>query len=186
MASSHCNSSTLVLLLGTLFNMISCFSDQMAYLPNTLWHSRRIHQRGCLSPRSPSSTIQPGWIVSPVSGPSIITVDNNPNWEDAPANPSTNNNIANRSISSICLWSKPVRVIILINNWPKYSDNLLTLLILIRLSDPILIQEELKPTSPTLSTVLSLTSSIISCSNAGYISVLIQRNSTWTLWKSTL
>ena len=43
----------------------------------------------------------------PVSGPSIIPVDNNPNWEDAPTtNPTTNTIIANRLTSSICLWSK--------------------------------------------------------------------------------
>ena len=36
MASSHHNSSTPVLLLGTFFNTISCFSDQIAYLPNAL------------------------------------------------------------------------------------------------------------------------------------------------------
>ena len=45
----------------------------------------------------------------PVSGPSIIPVDNDPNWEDAPANPSTNNNIANRPMSSTRSWSKPHR-----------------------------------------------------------------------------
>ena len=43
----------------------------------------------------------------PVSGPSIITVDNNLNWEDAPTNPSTNNNIANRPTSSTHSRSKP-------------------------------------------------------------------------------
>jgi len=43
MASSHHNSSTLVPPLGTPFNTILCFSDQMAYLPNMPWHSRRIH-----------------------------------------------------------------------------------------------------------------------------------------------
>jgi len=42
-----------------------------------------------------------------VPGPSIIPVDNDPNWEDAPANPSTNNNIANRPTSSTHSWSKP-------------------------------------------------------------------------------
>ena len=107
MALSHCNSSTLVPPLGTPFNTISCFSDQMAYLPNVPQHSRWIHQRGCLSPRSPSSTIQPSQTVLPISGPSIIPVDNDPNWEDAPANPSTNNNIANKPTSSTCSWSKP-------------------------------------------------------------------------------
>ena len=107
MASSRCNSSTPVPPLGTPFNMISCFSDQMAYLPNVPWCSKRIHQRGCSSPRSPSSTIQPGRTVSPVPGPSIIPVDNDPNWEDAPTNPSTNIDIANRSTSSTHSWSKP-------------------------------------------------------------------------------
>jgi len=34
-------------------------------------------------------------------------VDNDPNWKDAPVNPSINNNTANRPISSTCLWSKP-------------------------------------------------------------------------------
>ena len=86
MASFCCNSSTLVLLLGTPFNTISRFSDQMAYPPNILQHSRRIHQRGRLSPRSLSSTIQSGQTVLPVPGPSIVPADNDPNWEDAPTN----------------------------------------------------------------------------------------------------
>ena len=43
----------------------------------------------------------------PVPGPSIVSADNNPNWEDALANPITNNNIANRLISSTCSQSKP-------------------------------------------------------------------------------
>jgi len=107
MASSHHNSSTSVPLLGTPFNTISCFSDQMAYPPNASWHSRQIHQRGCSSPRSPSSTIQSAWIVLPVPGPSIVPADNDPNWEDAPANPITNNNIANRPMSSTHSQSKP-------------------------------------------------------------------------------
>ena len=71
----------------------------------------------------------------------------------------------------------PVRAIILMNNWPKYLANSLTLLILIRFLDLILIQGELKPASPTLSVVLSLTSSIISCSNAVYTFMLIWHNS---------
>jgi len=54
------------------------------------------------------------------------------------------------------------------NNWPRYSADLLTLSTLIRLLNLILIQEELKPASLTLSAALSLTSSIISCFNAGY------------------
>ena len=80
----------------------------------------------------------------------------------------------------------PVRAIILMNNWPKYLADLLTLLILIRLLVPILIQEELKPASLTPSAALSLTSSIIFCFNAVYTSVLIWCNLTWTLRKSTL
>jgi len=44
----------------------------------------------------------------------------------------------------------PIRVIILMNNWLKYLADLLTFLIPIRLLDPILIQGEPKPTSPTL------------------------------------
>ena len=140
------------------------------------------------SARSPSSTIQPAWTVSPVPGPSIVPADNDPNWEDAPANPGTNNNIANRLTSSTRSWSKPVGAIILIlmNNWPKYSADLLTLSTLIRLLHLILIQGELKPASPTLSVALSPTSSIISCFNAGYISTLIWCNLTQTLRKSTL
>ena len=107
MASSCCNSSTPVSPLGTPFNTISHFSDQIAYLLNALQHSRQIHQRGRSSPRSPSSAIQPSRTVSPVPGPSIVPVDNDPNWEDAPTNPSTNNNITNRLTSSTRSWSKP-------------------------------------------------------------------------------
>ena len=81
--------------------------------------------------------------------------------------------------------SNPIGVIMLMNNWLKYSANLLTLLILIRLPVPILMQGRLKPTSLILSVTLSLTSSIISCSNAIYTSVLIWHNLTWTLQKST-
>ena len=72
-------------------------------------HSRQLHQRGRSSPRSPSSTIQPAQTILPVPGPSIVPADNNPNWEDAPTNPSTNNNIANRPMSSTRSWSKPHR-----------------------------------------------------------------------------
>jgi len=79
----------------------------MAYPPNMPQHSRQIHQKGRSSPRSPSSTIQPGQTVSPVPGPSIVPADNNPNWENAPTNPSTNNNITNRPTSSTCSQSKP-------------------------------------------------------------------------------
>ena len=107
MASSCHNSSTLVPLLGTLFNTILYFSNQMAYLSNAPQCSRWIHQRGHSFLRSLSSTIQPGWIVLPIPGPSIIPVDNNSNWEDNPTNPSTNNNIANRPTSSTHSWSKP-------------------------------------------------------------------------------
>ena len=42
----------------------------------------------------------------PVPGLSIVPTDNNPNWENAPTNPSTNNNIANRPTFSTCSWSK--------------------------------------------------------------------------------
>ena len=45
----------------------------------------------------------------PVPSPSIVSVDNDPDWKDAPANPSTNNNITNRHISSTRLWSKHCR-----------------------------------------------------------------------------
>ena len=109
MASSCCNSSTstLVPLLGTLFNTISCFSDHLAYLLNTPWQSRQIYKRGHSSPRSPSSTIHPGWTASPVSSPSIVSMDNNPNWEDAPTNPITNTITANRLTFSTYSWSKP-------------------------------------------------------------------------------
>ena len=106
MSLSCHNSLTLVPLLGTSFNMILCFSDQMAYLSNTLWCSRQIYQRGHSSLRSSSSTLQPGQTILPVPGPSIVSVDNDPNWEDAPANPITNNT-ANRPTSSTCSWSKP-------------------------------------------------------------------------------
>jgi len=79
----------------------------MAYLPNVPQCSRQIHQRGYSSPRSPFSTIQPSWIVLPVPGPSIVPADNDPNWENAPTNPSTNNKIANKPTSSTHSWSKP-------------------------------------------------------------------------------
>ena len=182
MAFFHHNSSTLVPLLGTPFNTISCFSDQMVYLPNAPWHSRRIHQRDWSSPRSPSSTIQPGQTVLPVPGPSIVPTDNDSNWEDIPTNPITNTTTANRPTSSTCSWSKPCQS----ENPNEQLADLLTHLILIRLLVPILIQEKLKPISLTSSVTLSLISSIISCSNVIYIFVLIWCNSTWTLWKSTL
>jgi len=108
MAFSHYNSSTLVPSLGTLFNTISYFSNQIAYLPNALWYSRWIHQRGYSSLRSPSSTIQPGQTVLPVPGPSIVLTDKDPNWKNAPAtNPITNTITANRPTSSTYSWSKP-------------------------------------------------------------------------------
>jgi len=109
MASSCCNSSTLVPPLGTLFNTILRFSDQMAYPSNVPQCSKQIHQRGCSTLRSPSSTIQPSQTVSPVPGLSIVPADNDPNWEDAPTNPSTNNNITNRPTSSTCSQSKLCR-----------------------------------------------------------------------------
>ena len=92
MAFSYHNSSTstLVLLLGTSFNTISHFSDHLAYLPNAPQQSRQIHQKGHSSSRSLSSIVHPGQTVSPVSGLSIISTDNDPNWKDASANPITN------------------------------------------------------------------------------------------------
>ena len=101
-ASSCHNSSTLtpVLPLKTSFNTIFHFSDHLAYLPNAPQYSRWIHQRNCLSSKSLSSPIQPGWIALPVSGPSIILVNNDSNWKDAPKNPITNTIIANRPTSS--------------------------------------------------------------------------------------
>ena len=107
MASSCRNSLTPVPPLGTPFNIILCFSDQIAYLPNVLWYSRRIHQRGRSSPRSPFSTIQLGQTVSPVPGPSIVPADNDPNREDTPTTNPITNLIANRPMSSTCSWSKP-------------------------------------------------------------------------------
>jgi len=109
MASSRRNSLTPVPPLGTPFNTILRFSDQMAYLPNVPWHSRWIHQRGCSSPRSPSSTIQPGRTVLPVPGPSIVPVDNDPNQEDTPTTNLITNLTANRPMSSTRSWSKPHR-----------------------------------------------------------------------------
>ena len=100
MASFRHNSSTLVPPLGTSFNTILCFSGQMAYLLNAPWCSRQIHQRGHSCLRSPSSTIQPSQTVLSVPSLSIISADNDPNWENVSANSSTNNNIANRPTSS--------------------------------------------------------------------------------------
>ena len=46
----------------------------------------------------------------PVPGPSIVPVNNDPNWEDTPTtNPTTNTITANRHTFSTCLWSKPCR-----------------------------------------------------------------------------
>ena len=80
-ASSYHNSSTSTLVppLRTPFNIILCFSDYLAYLPNTLWYSRQIYQRDHSSLRSPSSTIHPGQTALLVPDPSIILADNNPN-----------------------------------------------------------------------------------------------------------
>ena len=92
--------------LRTPFNTILYFSNHLAYPPNAPQCSRWIHQRDCLSPKSPSSTVHPGWTVLSVPSPSIIPADNDPNWEDAPAN-STTNNTANRPTFSTRSWSKP-------------------------------------------------------------------------------
>ena len=107
MAFSYHNSSTstLVLLLGTSFNTISHFSDHLAYMPNAPQQSRQIHQKGHSSPRSLSGIVQSGQTVSPVPGPSIISVDNDPNWKDASAN-SITNLTANRPTSFTRSWSK--------------------------------------------------------------------------------
>ena len=78
----------------------------MAYLSNTPQCSRQIHQRDHLSPKSPSSTIHSGQIASPISGPSIVPTDNDPNWEDTPATNYTTNLTANRPTSSTHLWYK--------------------------------------------------------------------------------
>ena len=93
MASSHHNSSMLTPVppLGTSFNTILHFSDNLAYLPNTPQCSRCIHQRDWSSLKSSSHIIQPSWIVSSIPSPSIISVDNNPNWKDAPATNLTSN-----------------------------------------------------------------------------------------------
>jgi len=109
MASSRSNSSTLVPPLGTPFNTISCFSEPMTYPPNAPRRSRRLHQQGHSSLRSPSSTIQPARTVSPVPGPSIVPVDNDPNWEDAPTTNPNTNLTANRPTSSTRSRSKPRR-----------------------------------------------------------------------------
>ena len=102
--SSTYSGSALVLLFGTHFNIILCFSDNLseAYLPNTPRYSRHIHQRGQLSLRSPSHTIQPSQTVLPVSGPSIVSTDNNPNWEDASTTNLVTNLISNKSTSFTC------------------------------------------------------------------------------------
>ena len=42
----------------------------------------------------------------PISGPSIVPADNDPNWKNDSANPITNNNTANRPTSSTCSWFK--------------------------------------------------------------------------------
>ena len=107
MAFSHCNSLTPVPLLGTLFNTILHFSDQIAYLPNVPQHSRQIHQRGRSSPKSSSSTIQPGQTVSPIPGSSIVPAYNDSNWEDAPTTNPITNLTANKPTSSTHSWSKP-------------------------------------------------------------------------------
>ena len=109
MASSHRNSSTPVPPLRTPFNTISCFSEPMAYPPNAPRRSRRLHQQGRSSPRSSSSTIHPARTVLPVPGPSIVPVDNDPNWENAPTTNLNTNLAANRPMSSTCSRSKPHR-----------------------------------------------------------------------------
>ena len=108
MASSHHNSSTSTPVppLGIPFNTILHFSNYLAYLPNTPQYSRQIHQRGYSSPRSPSSTVHSGQTALPVTGLSIIPVDNDPNWKDTPITNPITNLTANRPTSSTCSWSK--------------------------------------------------------------------------------
>ena len=76
-------------------------------------------------------------------------------------------------LSLLAYGQNPVGVMILMNNWLKYSANLLIYLIIIRLPVLILMQEKIKLASLTSSAVLSLISSIISCFNIIYISALI-------------
>jgi len=45
----------------------------------------------------------------PVPGPSIVSADNDPNWEDAPTTNPITNLTANRPTSSTRSWSKPHR-----------------------------------------------------------------------------
>ena len=85
--------STLVLLLRIPFNTISHFSNNLirVYLSNTWQYSRYIYQRDQSFPRFPTCTIQSAWTVLPVFSPSIVSVNNDSNWKDAPAtNPATN------------------------------------------------------------------------------------------------
>jgi len=109
MASSCCNSSTLTLVppLGIPFNTISHFSDYLAYLPNAPQYSKQIHQRDYSSLRSLSSTVYLSQTALPVPGPSIISADNDPNWEDAPTTNPTTNLTANKLTSSTHSRSKP-------------------------------------------------------------------------------
>ena len=109
MAFSHHNSSihsnlTPVLLLGTFFNSISYFSNNLAgaYSTNILQHSIYIHYRNQLSLRSLTHIIQPTQTDSPVSSPSIIFVNNNCNWKET----FTTNSATNRPNSSTCSQSK--------------------------------------------------------------------------------
>ena len=146
--------STLVPPLGTPFNTILHFSDNLAYLPNTPQHSRQIHQRDQSSPRSPSNTIQSGQTVSSILGPSIIL------------------------LFLLTYSQKFIRTIILMSSWLTYLVNLQEFLILIRPLVLTLIQEELKPTSLTLLAALSLTSLIIYYSNIVFISIPISCNLT--------
>ena len=108
MAFFHHNSSmsTLVLPLGISFNTISHFSDNLTYPPNALQHSRHIHQKDQSFPRSPSYTIQSTWTVLSVSSLSIVSVDNDLNWEDAPAINLITNQTSNKPTSFTCSWSK--------------------------------------------------------------------------------
>ena len=98
---------TLILPLGIPFNTILHFSNNLAYLPNALWCSRQIHQRGWLSLRSLSYTIKSGQTVLPIPSLSIFPVDNNSNWKNALATNPITNLPANRPTSSTHSQLKP-------------------------------------------------------------------------------
>ena len=108
----------------------------------------------------------------PILNSSIVLADNNPNWENA----FTTNPVTNRPNSFTCLQSKSWH-----SNNSMYLVVLQIYLLLIKLLVLILIKEELKPISPTLSVVLSLTSSIIFYFNIVFTFMQILHNLIWIL-----